>query len=179
MARLPLPVRLSVGAYRILLWLYPAAFTREFGGSMVETFREMAEDAVAHWGPPGVARIWCLVLWDVLKSAPEQHRAVGVRRLGGWSMVGLALCGPALAFWASVALGECLEVPLGRRLEEAQAGLPIAVQIGLLLGLPAGGLLVGLIAARSEGRSAASLAGVATNAVLVLFVLGAATLRIS
>jgi hypothetical protein len=179
MARSSLSVRLSVRAYRALLCLYPAAFTREFGGPMVETFRAMAEDAVARRRGCAIARLWCLVLWDVLQSAPEQHRAHGVRRLGWRSLVALALCGPALAFWASVVLGEVLGLRLGRHLEDAQAGLPPAVQIGLWLGLPAAGLLAGLLAARAEGRSAVSLAGVVVSSFLIAFVLGAATLRVS
>ena len=179
MTRCPLAVTASVAAYRALLLVYPAAFTREFGGPMAQALRDLLVDATARAGPVGLLRAWPGVLWDVAVSALEQHRLNGWGRPGRWAVACFALCLPAVAFWGSVFLDAGLGSELGRLLADAQAALPPGGQAGLWLGLPTLGLAAALYAARLDGRSALSLGGVGVSGLLVVAVLGAATLRVS
>jgi hypothetical protein len=179
MSRYPFGVRASVGVYRAFLLLYPASFTRAFGAPMVQAFRDLLEDATIRGGPFGLLRAWPDVLWDLAVSATVQHRRNGWGRFGHWTVIGFALCLPAVVFWGSVLLDTFLRSQLGHVLVNAQAAFSPLEQAGLWLGLPAVGLVAALLAARLDGRSALSLGCIGVNGLLLVAVLGAATLRAS
>lgn len=54
--------------YRLLLHAYPPAFRAEYGGEMMQVFRDQcrAENV-------GAIAFWVSVAWDVLQSAPALH----------------------------------------------------------------------------------------------------------
>jgi hypothetical protein len=172
-------LKVSVGVYRAFLLLYPASFTREFCAQMVQVFQDMLEDAKSKGGLLSVLRAWTGVLWDLLVSVVEQHRLHGLGRFERWTAAGFILCLPAVAFWVCVFLDTFLGSELGRLLVEAQSNISPIGQASLWLGLPAIGLTTALHAARVDGRSALSLGGIGVNGLLVIAVLGAATLRVS
>ena len=62
--------------YRALLFLYPPSFRRVYEREMVQTFRDYYRDTVQQEGISGLARLWGLVLHDlVITACLEQSRA--------------------------------------------------------------------------------------------------------
>lgn len=69
------PLRASSSAERLycaLLWLYPAQFRRAYGREMVQTFRDCYREEQGQ-GDWGVARLWGLVLSDLVTSVCVEH----------------------------------------------------------------------------------------------------------
>ncbi len=58
--------------YCALLWLYPAQFRRAYGREMVQTFRDCYREEQGQ-GDWGVARLWGLVLSDLVTSVCVEH----------------------------------------------------------------------------------------------------------
>jgi predicted permease len=58
--------------YRLLLRLYPEAFRRRFGGSMVEAFHARRDATLRAGG--GATRFWSQILRDLLRSLPGAWR---------------------------------------------------------------------------------------------------------
>jgi hypothetical protein len=179
MTRCRLAVTVSVSLYRALLFLYPLSFTKEFGAPMLRAYQDLIENAAARGGLFGLMKTWPSVLVDLALSASAQHWESGLGRLGRWTVAGFILCVPAVVFWLSVFLDVFLGSDLGRWALDAQSTISPAGQASLWLGLPALGLTAELFAARRDGRSALSLGGICVNGLLVVAIVGAATLRVS
>ena len=58
--------------YRALLWLYPAQFRHTYGREMVQTFRDCYREEQEQ-GDWGLARLWGLVLSDLVTSVCVEH----------------------------------------------------------------------------------------------------------
>lgn len=77
-------VALSVQAYRVLLFLYPSGFRREFGPQMLQVFRTACRRSRLD-GSPGLASLWLRALVDLVTSAgaerysARQHNGPGYR----------------------------------------------------------------------------------------------------
>lgn len=80
---------LSVRLYRVLLLLYPAEFRREFGGQLVQVFRDVCRDSYRRRGVVGLAAWWGVALFDLLRSVLVERRemrfAVSGTKLNQWS----------------------------------------------------------------------------------------------
>jgi hypothetical protein len=179
MTRCRLAIRISVAIYRALLLVYPSTFTQEFGDPVVRAYQDLVEDAANSAGLLGVAGTWPGLVVDLVLSAAARHWDNGWGRVSGWTVAGLVLCVPALIFWFSVFLDIVVGSEVARRALDAQSTISPGGQASLWLGLPGLGLAAELFAARQDGRSALSLGGIGVNGLLVLAILGAATLRVS
>jgi len=70
-------------SYRVLLWLYPRWFRREYGEDLLQAFRDELRDR-------GPFRGWLRVIADLLVSIPTQHReAVMAHRSSSSDLVGI------------------------------------------------------------------------------------------
>lgn len=72
-------LRVSERAYRALLMLYPRAFRREYGGQMLQLFRDVCRDAVRQGGASALMRWWGTALFDLLQTVVAEHRKVWVK----------------------------------------------------------------------------------------------------
>ena len=97
------PVSFSVTVYRLLLAFYPRDFRDEYGPHMVQVFQDMSLRAYRQNGPDGILRLWVITLFDLLKSAVEEHLQKETNmnkstfiRISGWALV---LGGVAFAFF--------------------------------------------------------------------------------
>ena len=93
-------------SYRVLLWLYPRWFRREYGDDLVQAFRDELRDR-------GPLRGWLRVIADLVVSIPTQHReAVMAHRSSSSDLVRLVLVGTAVlalvAFGGMLALASLL-----------------------------------------------------------------------
>jgi peptide/nickel transport system permease protein len=61
------------GLYRRLLFLYPRRFRREYGGDMVQVFRDRFRDQEGAAAPGGVAAFWLWAAGDLLRTAPRER----------------------------------------------------------------------------------------------------------
>jgi serine/threonine protein phosphatase PrpC len=59
--------------YRALLWLYPAQFRRVYGREMAQTFRDCYREEQGRGGSRNIARLWSLVLSDLVTSVCVEH----------------------------------------------------------------------------------------------------------
>lgn len=64
---------LSERLYSELLRLYPASFRRSYGREMVQTFRDCYREERAHGGALDIARLWSLVLSDLITTVCIEH----------------------------------------------------------------------------------------------------------
>jgi len=95
-------------SYRVLLWLYPRWFRREYGEDLLQAFRDELRDR-------GPFRGWLRVITDLLVSIPTQHReAVMAHRSSSSDLVGIVFTGTAVlalvAFGGMFALAALLVV---------------------------------------------------------------------
>ncbi len=67
------PVSSSERLYRALLWLYPAQFRRTYGREMELTFRDYYREEQEHGNTSNIARLWSLVLSDLVTSVCVEH----------------------------------------------------------------------------------------------------------
>jgi PPM family protein phosphatase len=67
------PISSSERLYRALLWLYPAQFRRAYGHEMVLTFRDYYREEQEHGNTANIARLWGLVLSDLVTSVCIEH----------------------------------------------------------------------------------------------------------
>lgn len=75
MSRVPLSIRVSVRIYRLLLWLYPRSFRRQYGSEMSRLFEEIAGEAVECRGGMGLALVWFRILLDTASAVPRERVA--------------------------------------------------------------------------------------------------------
>lgn len=59
--------------YELLLYLYPPEFRSVYAIDMVRTFRDCSRDAISQTGLNGLFWLWMSNLFDLLKTAFEQH----------------------------------------------------------------------------------------------------------
>ena len=97
----PLAIRLSIEFYGLLQKAYPAGFRREYGPQMLQVFRDCCRTAVHRSGPPGLAQLWALTLFDWFKTVIEERLNQATEmtlakwiRLSGWGL----LIGPLALF---------------------------------------------------------------------------------
>ncbi len=146
--------------YRLLLFLYPGAFRREYGPHMAQVFRDCCREAQAAHGAIGVLGIWVPTLRDLTASAlterlteehhmPHLSRSTLVRAGGAAALLGGIFnllsflshpSGPARAIVpGSIVLLIIGVLGLHARLwgREGRLGLLglVLVGVGLLLGL--------------------------------------------
>jgi hypothetical protein len=61
--------------YHRLLWVYPAAYRREYGPLMAQLFRDLLRDARRSPRPLGLARLWLSTVFEVFVTAAREHYA--------------------------------------------------------------------------------------------------------
>lgn len=66
------PSTFAVRFYRLLLWLYPPHFRKDYGSAMTLLFRDCLRDA-RNAGGQEVLRLWLSTLFDTVVSAPRAH----------------------------------------------------------------------------------------------------------
>jgi len=71
-------VKLSLLAYRLLLFLYPIHFRKQFGEDMLAAFEDWLDDECRQ-EPCSLAQVWVIVLWELPLTAAHEH-ADRVRR---------------------------------------------------------------------------------------------------
>lgn len=71
---------LSMRAYAMSTFLYPAAFRREYGEEMTGVFRDMVEESWRRHGWLGLAATWNRTAFDLAMSAGRQHLLTMRRR---------------------------------------------------------------------------------------------------
>lgn len=91
-------ITLSERIYRALLILYPADYRLEYGGLMVQIFRDVSRDAYHSRGAIGLAFWWCATLLDLTRTVIEQRKKVTMSKstwiqiTGSLLVVGGAFC---------------------------------------------------------------------------------------
>ena len=69
---------ISERLYRLLLFMYPADYRREYAPHMAQLFRDMCRDAYAQEGIPGMVMWWAATFFDLLVTAFEERRKAKV-----------------------------------------------------------------------------------------------------
>ena len=59
--------------YRMLLWLYPRDHRREYGGLMLQLFRDQCREAYEERGTRGLFGVWRCVPGDLIFSTVKEH----------------------------------------------------------------------------------------------------------
>ena len=76
--------------YRVLLFLYPLSFRRQFGQEMTDVFCEQMRDAVSAQGAVGALSVWYCVASEILQTALSSHMAlVGVSAISFLGSLGM------------------------------------------------------------------------------------------
>jgi hypothetical protein len=189
-ARSPRSLEFSVCVCRLLLWVYPASFRRQYTGEMTRVFRELAAAALERCGAVGLVVLWLRIVPDIVSSAASEHCTETERRVAMWrqfwgpahlpaaltlSLLLAALVTPADPASMLIAAGPVFGVylaalmsrgigPRGRALAILACALHALAWIRVLA-LPAS-LAVGTEAVRSEVRVAPSVAIAVTMFVL-------------
>jgi hypothetical protein len=70
--------------YRLLLFVYPPAYRREYGPLMQQTYRDLCRHSYRQSGMPGLVRLWFRLLADLVPSCIGQH--IDALRGGGYFM---------------------------------------------------------------------------------------------
>jgi peptide/nickel transport system permease protein len=76
-------VALQAGLYRRLLVLYPGRFRREFGGDMVQVFRDRLRDRSSDGRVGAAAGVWIWAVGDLVRTAPRERVRSLVEERGG------------------------------------------------------------------------------------------------
>lgn len=109
---MPRPLRapaLSVSerVYRLLLFIYPPSYRREYHDLMAQTYRDLCRSSYRQGGMAGLVAVWFRVLADLATSAVEQH--IAIWREGGYMMTkkehALAVVAAALPLGLWLVLG--------------------------------------------------------------------------
>jgi hypothetical protein len=89
----PLPVHYSLRVYRLLLYIFPSEFRREYEHPMLQVFRDCCRRKLTERGSFGLATLWARTMLDTLAIAIEEHsqREVDMSkekfiRLAGWAL---------------------------------------------------------------------------------------------
>ena len=108
----PKLVSLSLSIYRLLLYVYPSGFRREYGPHMTQVFRDCCLRAIRNDGTPGMLSLWATVCLDLVQSVLSEHIRKGVHmskqrfvQLSSWCLIfgGIALVLGFGADWLSSA----------------------------------------------------------------------------
>lgn len=67
------PIAAAGRVYHLLLYLYPAAYRREYGVPMARLFRDLCRDAHRQRGALGLALLWRRTLVDLFYTAAVEH----------------------------------------------------------------------------------------------------------
>jgi hypothetical protein len=67
--------RLDLTAYRLFLKAYPARFRQEYSEPMLQLLDDMAADAERSGRKGGLARLWGVILLDLIATIPAEHLA--------------------------------------------------------------------------------------------------------
>lgn len=147
-ARSPRWLEFWVCVYRLLLWVYPASFRRQYAGEMAQVFRDMAAAALERRGPLGMIALWLRVVPDAVSSAANEHCTETERRVTMWRQ-----------FWGPAHLPAALTLSLLLAALVTPAD-PASMLIAAvpIFGVYLTGLMSGGIGPR--GRALAILAGV-------------------
>ena len=85
---------LSTRFYRALLVFYPSAFRQEYGGLMLQLFRDSCRRQLREAGLSGLLDLWWRTMLDTLQTAIEEHSQRGVDmskskfvKLSGWALM--------------------------------------------------------------------------------------------
>jgi hypothetical protein len=161
-------IGVSTELHRPLLCLYPPQFHAEYGPKMTQVFRDCCLRSFHQAGAVGMVTLWVLTLFDLARSAIEQHlyRETGMShshfiRLGSWALMLAAV--PMLLVSA---LGY---LDLGNLLPSSMRSLFTFGYFAFILGSPVL-LAVGLLGLRS--RYGGSVGGFGKQALLVGVVAG-------
>lgn len=119
-SELPRMVAVSIRIYTRVLWLCPRRYRREYGGLMVQAFRDLCCDAYQRGAARGVLRVWPRALLDLCLTAAGEHLAGLRARALAAQAAGIAL----LVLLIAAALGPALG-PLSAPTPEA-AKAPVA-----------------------------------------------------
>jgi hypothetical protein len=95
-------VHLSIRLYKALISIYPAEFRQDYGGPMVQVFRDCCRQTYWEAGMSGLLLLWWRTIFDTVKTAIEEHSQRGVNmskqtfiKLSGWALI---LSGISLVF---------------------------------------------------------------------------------
>jgi hypothetical protein len=91
-------LRAAERVYQGLLFAYPAAHRREYGGLMAQVFRDMCRDSYRQKGFVGLVRLWRHVLADTAATAVAEHiytlqeggQIMAITRKQHWMVLALA-----------------------------------------------------------------------------------------
>jgi hypothetical protein len=96
----PRSLVLSTRLYQALLSVFPSGFRQDYGGPMLQVFRDCTQRALRESGAAGLLSLWGRTMLDTLQTAIEEHSQRGVDmskskfvKLSGWALMvgGLAL----------------------------------------------------------------------------------------
>ncbi len=75
MLRFPFASVLSASerVYRLLLFVYPPAYRREYGPPMIQAYRDLCRNAYRQRGMVGLVSLWLRLLADLFTSSIGQH----------------------------------------------------------------------------------------------------------
>lgn len=68
---------------RLLVWMLPSEFRREFGNELLETTRKRWDDLRYDLSPAGKATFWVRQAWAVIRESAELRKRTGPVRKGG------------------------------------------------------------------------------------------------
>jgi hypothetical protein len=63
----------SERVYRLLLFVYPSVYRREYGPQMIQAYRDLCRNSVRQRGMVGLASLWLRLLADLCTSSIGQH----------------------------------------------------------------------------------------------------------
>jgi hypothetical protein len=63
----------SERVYRLLLFVYPAAYRREYGPPMIQAYRDLCWNSYRQRGMVGLGSLWLRLLADLFTSSIQQH----------------------------------------------------------------------------------------------------------
>jgi hypothetical protein len=75
MLRFPFASVLSASerVYRLLLFVYPKTYRREYGPPMIQVYRDLCRNSYRQRGRVGLASLWLRLLADLFTSSIGQH----------------------------------------------------------------------------------------------------------
>ena len=136
---------LSTRLYQALLLVYPSEFRKDYGGPMLQVFRDRGIRALREGGNTGLLSLWVRTMLDTVQTALEEHAQRGVDmskekliRSSGWAL----MLGPLLFFTGAWANGrppyspyDPVSLPIDRYADQAAAPLVVTGLLFLTLGM--------------------------------------------
>ena len=87
------PPIVATHVYRVLVYLYPPAFRRQFASEMASDFHDATCEAWHNGGWLAVTRLWTLIGLDLLRTAAAQWFRNGASMVFVLSAAATAICG--------------------------------------------------------------------------------------